>query len=421
MSEFTIKTTKPEDDRTRASVVDYKKTGKKNIVMKGPLSEIISKTLHELFKFDDRKTNAPSVESTDILTLSSNGRQIIVDKAGEGQVYIYVVVKSKSTTDDLLNFNKLIKDKEFSDDVVFISIVDKEGSPANPWTLIIEEIAKLNNLAVYNDLDSFFSKIFDEEKEEPDMLTQESDEVESSQEEDSVDSDEMDLSVEALDNYKPVKKKTVKSVSTVKDLKKLSKEANTAISEIEALVDKVKKQTVVYQTWSINAAEQLAEANPEDYEKLSQQLSKTRPQSPAELVSEYQFNWPNGEITRITTKNEKTQEETVFSNSDIEQEETEVEVTEPDEETVNLIQTSRNKINELIEDVKQFASNGDKTPELDKTIEEINKKSKEGSLSKEIKFHTHPKAVFNTTVSFAKGAVNALTAWGKVLGLVLFS
>lgn len=422
--DYVIKTTKPENDRTKASVVHYKDTGKKNIVMRGPLAEIIGKALNEYYKRDNETSAfAFSNENIETLQVRGNGRKLSVQLEDDQESIVFAVATGKVLTDDVLAFFKQILNRG-SDELTLLLRGYVAGQEGNAVEKVLVALAERYKVPVETKLSEFFDRQLG--LTESTEQTSEPVDVSNTQTQNTTDqpaqTDDLDFSSEALDNHKPRAKKTLrgKAAKIAKQFKGSSKQftenANTALTEIEQLAARLKEQDKIYKAWAVQTALTLAQTDEKDYDRVQEKLLKTRPKSPAELVGEQQYNWPGLGSFKLAGETEKTEGEKVFLVPKVEaQEEESAEIEEPDEETKTMLGRLNERVSSALSSIGELLSSSEKDEQrIEETAPTIKEKVNRSGQGKRIRRATHPKVVeASGNTSFLRSVGSYLNAMGK--------
>lgn len=422
--DYVIKTTKPENDRTKASVVHYKDTGKKNIVMRGPLAEIIGKALNEYYKRDDTTSAfAFSNESIETLQVRGNGRKLTVQLEDDQESVVFAVASGKVLTDDVLAFFKHILNRG-SDELTLLLRGYVQDQAGNATEKVLIALAERYKVPIETKLSDFFDRQLNQStSEETENHAEPSTEpmVQAPVEEPSQ-TDEHDFSSEALDNHKPRSKKVLrgKAAKIAKQFKGSSKEfsenANTALNEIEQLAAKLKEQDKIYKAWAVKTALTLAQTDEKEYDRVQEQLMKTRPKSPAELVGEQQYDWPGLGSFKLAGETENTHGEKVFLVPKVEaSEEESTEIDEPDEETKSMLGRLNERVSSALSSIGELLSSSEQDEQrIEETAPAIKEKVNRSGQGKRIRRATHPKVVeASGNTSFLRSVGSYLGAIGK--------
>jgi len=411
-----INKTNAATDRTKASVVSNSDTGTKNIVMKGPLAEIITKSLNELYKFEQGGTaiNEHASESLDQFGLTINGKRVFVEKQDKGQIIFYAIYRSMVNTSDLIDFKDLLSEKKETDELVLGCVTDTEEQC--PAAEVLVSFANNNGITVYDSLDLFFNQLLDKKQSEDESI----EEVKEKKPE------SVNLSTEALDQNKKTKTVKGRPAKIAKVAKQNPKafihEANDSLNQIEELAQAVKAQSKIYNEWSIKAAHALAQALPEDYEKISEEILSKRPKSPAELVRDRELDWPGLGQFHLTQTNTNTQDEPVFTVPVIASDENEeVQITELDKEDRSLLEKLQAKASNLYQDIASYIKNDKTEEELQALSDQVKEKAAASQSKNKARFYTHPKVVESTGNEFLKNAMDYLNIMGKYFTTAIFS
>lgn len=422
--DYIIKTTKPENDRTKASVVHYKDTGKKNIVMRGPLAEIIGKALNEYYKRDDTTSEfAFSNESIETLQVRGNGRKLSIQLEDDQDCVVFAVMSGQVLNDDVLAFFKQILNKG-SDELTLLLRGYEQGREGNADEKVLIALANRYKIPIETKLTDFFERQLSPtpaEKVEPENTNEVTEEV--TQDSAPVkESDALDFSSEALDNHKPRSKKTLrgKAAKIAKrfngNSRQFTEDANQALTEIEQLATKLKEQDKIYKAWAVQTAITLAQTDEKDYDAVQAKLLKTRPKSPAELVSEQQYNWPGLGSFKLAGETEQTQGEKVFLVPKVQADENETaEIDEPDEETKSILGKLNDRVSNALSSIGELLSSSEKDEErIEQTAPVIKEKVKRSGQGKQIRRAAHPKVVeASGNTSFLRSVGSYLNAMGK--------
>jgi len=395
-----INTTTAATDRTKASVVTNTDTGSKNIVMKGPLAEIITKSLNELYKYNNGSDiGEQSSESVDPFGVSINGKRIYVDKEEKGQIVFYAIFRSLVNTTDLITFKDLLDNLSAADELVLGCISDTEEYC--PAADILIKFANNFGITIYDSIDVFFDEILGKKTSEEDFNV-------------SSNTPMVDLSTEALDSYQPNNKTRETSKVVREDPKTFLKEANRSLDEIEALSKLVKEQSRIYNEWSLKAAHALARAEPEEYERISTEILAKRPKSPAELIRDKELDWPGVGSFHVTGASESTQNEPVFTIPSISSNKSiSIPLSELNPEEQSLFQKVRDKAINLYKDIASYLTDDKTEEELEQLAPIIKEKAKASNVNNKARFYTHPKVNESTNTSFFKRVIDYLKIMAK--------